>query len=130
LDIGEPVKIINLAKDMIKLSGYEPGVDIEIIYTGIRPGEKLYEELLTSEEVASATCHEKIFVARPYLVDAMALEKELANLEVQTQYIDGERLFQSLRRIVPGFKDCRGQYDVLEIDTDKRTATQKSVFQI
>lgn len=65
LDMGEPVKITDLAEDLIKLSGYEPNVDIKIEYTGIRPGEKLYEELLTSEEGTKATKHERIFVAQP-----------------------------------------------------------------
>lgn len=64
LDMGEPVKIIDLAKDLIRLSGFEPHVDIEIIYSGIRPGEKLYEELLTAEEGTQATKHDKIFFAK------------------------------------------------------------------
>lgn len=107
LDMGEPVKIDDLARDMIKLSGYEPDRDIEIVYTGIRPGEKLYEELLTAEEGASATCHSKIFVARPCLVDASGLKKELVNLEGLSDYVNGEDLFGLLQRIIPGFKDCR-----------------------
>lgn len=64
LDMGEPVKIDQLAKDLIRLSGLEPNKDIEIKYSGIRPGEKLYEELLTSEEGAKATKHDRIFVAK------------------------------------------------------------------
>ena len=65
LDMGEPVKILDLAKTLITLSGLEPGKDIEIVFTGIRPGEKLYEELLTAEEGINATTHKRIFVARP-----------------------------------------------------------------
>lgn len=64
LDMGEPVKIVDLAKDLIRLSGFEPDEDIEIVYTGIRPGEKLYEELLTAEEGTTATHHKKIFEAK------------------------------------------------------------------
>jgi FlaA1/EpsC-like NDP-sugar epimerase len=64
LDMGKPVKIVDLAKDLIKLSGFEPHVDIEIVYSGIRPGEKLYEELLTAEEGTKATKHNKIFFAK------------------------------------------------------------------
>ncbi len=64
LDMGEPVKITSLAHDLIKLSGLTPGDDIEIVYTGMRPGEKMFEELLTDEESTSATMHSKIFIAR------------------------------------------------------------------
>ena len=62
LDMGSPVKIDDLARNMIRLSGYEPDVDIEIVYTGLRPGEKLYEELLMSEEGLDKTANELIFV--------------------------------------------------------------------
>ncbi len=64
LNMGEPVKILDLANDLIKLSGYEPGKDIDIVYTGIRPGEKLYEEMLTAQEEISTTTHEKIYIAK------------------------------------------------------------------
>ncbi|NHW60206.1 polysaccharide biosynthesis protein, partial [Escherichia coli] len=63
-DMGEPVKILNLARRMIKLSGLEPDVDIEIVYTGLRPGEKLYEELLSDDTKALPTHHEKIMISR------------------------------------------------------------------
>ena len=64
LDMGEPVKIVTLAEDLIKLNHLEPYVDIDIVFTGLRPGEKLFEELLTAEEGTDKTYHEKIFVAR------------------------------------------------------------------
>jgi len=73
LDMGEPVKIVDLAKDMIKFSGLEPDRDIKIKFTGIRPGEKLFEELLTAEEGSCTTKHKRIFVAKPSLVDLSAL---------------------------------------------------------
>ena len=65
LDMGEPVKIYDLAVSLIKLSGLEPNVDIEIKITGLRPGEKLYEELLMSEEGLTKTSHDKIFIGQP-----------------------------------------------------------------
>lgn len=65
LDMGEPVKIIDLARDLIRLSGFEPDIDIKIEYTGLRPGEKLYEELLLAEEGINKTIHEKIYVGKP-----------------------------------------------------------------
>lgn len=103
LDMGEPVKIVDLAYDMIRLSGYEPGKDIDIVYTGIRPGEKLYEELLTSDEGTSATCHKKIFTARPCLVDTAGFEKEIMSLEKLLSEVDSEVLFRIIKSVVPGF---------------------------
>lgn len=64
LDMGEPVKIVDLVKDMIELSGFQSGIDVEIVYTGLRPGEKIFEELFTKNEQPKRTNHEKIFVAR------------------------------------------------------------------
>src|SRR5205814_9626084 len=65
LDMGEPVRILDLAKDLIRLSGFEVGRDIQIEFTGLRPGEKMYEELLTHRETLGHTRHQKIFVAPP-----------------------------------------------------------------
>ena len=65
LDMGEPVRIMDLAENIIRLSGYVPGVDIDIEITGLRPGEKLYEELLLDEEKTSKTAHQKIYVEHP-----------------------------------------------------------------
>ena len=65
LDMGDPVKIMDLAEKLIRLSGFEPRKDIEIRITGLRPGEKLYEELLLDEEGIRATTHDKIFVGHP-----------------------------------------------------------------
>ncbi len=64
LDMGEPVKIVRIAEELIRLHGLEPNKDIDIKFTGLRPGEKLFEEILTAEEGADASCHEKIFIAR------------------------------------------------------------------
>lgn len=74
LDMGKPVKIIDLAYDLIRLSGLEPEVDIEIKFIGMRPGEKLYEELLTAEEGTTATKHKRIFVAKPNGVNPAVIE--------------------------------------------------------
>ena len=63
-DMGEPVKILNLATRMIKLSGYEPNVDIKLVYTGLRPGEKLYEELLSDSTKTMPTHHKKIMISK------------------------------------------------------------------
>ena len=80
LDMGEPVKITRLAEEIIRLSGMEPGKDIEITYTGIRPGEKLFEEILTTEEVATSTKHKKIFVAKDTEPDAEVLRATMREI--------------------------------------------------
>ncbi|NLZ54949.1 MAG: polysaccharide biosynthesis protein [Thermoanaerobacteraceae bacterium] len=77
LDMGQPVKIYDLAKNLIRLSGYKPDEDIKIIFTGLRPGEKLYEELLLKEEGLRTTKHDKIFVAKPIFTDSALLKREL-----------------------------------------------------
>ncbi|GIM32937.1 polysaccharide biosynthesis protein [Paraclostridium bifermentans] len=89
LDMGEPVKIIDLAKNLIKLSGFEPDVDICIEFTGLRPGEKLYEELLMSEEGLTDTSHEKIFIGKPISIN---VEKCKMNLEFLKAIVDKERV--------------------------------------
>lgn len=81
LDMGEPVKIYDMAVKLIKLSGLEPDVDIQIKVTGLRPGEKLYEELLMAEEGLTETKHDKIHVARPSDIDMEKLEANLAKLQ-------------------------------------------------
>ena len=81
LDMGEPIKIINLAKDLITLSGLEPEIDIPIKITGIRPGEKLNEELLTAAEGTKATKYEKIFIAKPESINPERLLKNLDDLQ-------------------------------------------------
>lgn len=81
LDMGKPVKIYDMAVKLIKLSGLEPDVDIQIKVTGLRPGEKLYEELLMAEEGLTETKHDKIHVARPSNIDMEKLEAKLAKLQ-------------------------------------------------
>lgn len=77
LDMGEPVKIVDLAKNLIRLSGFKEGKDIDIVYTGLRPGEKLFEELLMEEEGLTKTRSEKIFVAKPGDITYKALEGQI-----------------------------------------------------
>ena len=84
LDMGEPVKIVDLAKDLIKLSGFEPQTDIPIIFTGMREGEKIYEELLTKEEEVSTTQHERIFTANNLNQNISELQEELSKLSSVT----------------------------------------------
>ncbi len=87
LDMGEPVKIVDLANNLIRLSGFEPGVDIKIEYSGLRPGEKLYEELLMSEEGLTKTANSKIFIGKPVEFDS---KKVMHNLEMLKKIVDNE----------------------------------------
>ena len=82
LDMGEPVKIDTMARNMIRLSGYEPDVDIKIEYTGLRPGEKLYEELLMKEEGLQETANKLIHIGKPIEMDDEKFKEQLARLEV------------------------------------------------
>ena len=79
--MGEPVKIDTMARNMIRLSGYEPDVDIKIEYTGLRPGEKLYEELLMKEEGMQETANKLIHIGKPIEMDDEKFKEQLASLE-------------------------------------------------
>jgi len=102
LDMGEPVKILELAQKLILLSGLRPGRDIPIVYTGIRPGEKLFEELNLEDELTLATCHRKIKVFQGTRAPA-GFGDEIRRLELLCETRDEARLLQVLRRIVPGY---------------------------
>lgn len=104
LDMGKPVKIADLARDLITLSGLEPEVDIAIEYTGLRPGEKLYEELLTAEEGVNATRHSQIFVARARRFKPGELEKSLKRLENASRQGRSEAIVRALRSWLPSYQ--------------------------
>lgn len=104
LDMGKPVKIIDLAKDLIRLSGYEPDVDIKIQFTGIRPGEKLYEELLTAEEGITATKHSRIFVAKPNGIDVNLLEELTHVIRERGNYLTHDEVIKLLQTVIPDFR--------------------------
>ena len=104
LDMGEPVKIYDLAYDLIRLSGYEPNKDIKIKVTGLRPGEKLYEELLMSEEGLTNTSHKKIFIGKPTFTDIDILKKNLDKLNEIIKKDDIDGLIYKIKEIVPTYK--------------------------
>lgn len=81
LDMGEPVKILDLATNLIKLSGYRVGEDIQIVFTGLRPGEKMYEELLMNEEGLKETANKMIFIGKPIEFDEEVFRSQLVELE-------------------------------------------------
>lgn len=103
LNMGEPVKIIDLAKDLIELTGLAPGDDIDIVFTGLRPGEKLYEELLLEGEDYRTTQHEKIWIsanANSFL-SGSELERSLAEIAQAAIRMEGERVASLLRQLLP-----------------------------
>lgn len=103
LDMGEPMRIDDLARNLIKLSGLKPDEDIKIEYTGLRPGEKLYEELLMAEEGLQKTAHEKIFIGKPLEFDREEFLKQLQELKKEA-YQDGEHIRESVRAIVSTYR--------------------------
>jgi FlaA1/EpsC-like NDP-sugar epimerase len=111
LDMGDPIKVLDLAKELIHLSGFEVGEDIEIKIVGLRPGEKMFEEILTEEErsrVLGNSGHEKIFIAKVGEVDKEKLEKDIKELEVLARKMDSEGIVRKLKEIVPNYKPNRG----------------------
>ncbi|HWQ72194.1 MAG TPA: nucleoside-diphosphate sugar epimerase/dehydratase [Desulfitobacteriaceae bacterium] len=104
LDMGDPVKIVDLARDLIKLSGFEPDVDILIKFTGIRPGEKLYEELLTAEEGTSHTKHSRIFVAKPNDLNNAKIAGIIHVICERGSYLTREEIVQLLQTVIPEFR--------------------------
>ena len=108
LDMGEPVKIYDMAVNLIKLSGLEPNVDVEIKFTGLRPGEKLYEEILMAEEGLEATKHDKIHIAEPMNINMDMIENKLKKLNKLLETSNNEdkvKIRKVIKDIVPTFRD-------------------------
>ncbi len=102
LDMGKPVKILDLAENLIRLSGFQPGKDIKIEFTGLRPGEKLYEELLMSEEGMSATENELIHIGKPINIDEEKFMAGLAHLR-EVMYDDNVDIRALVKELVPTY---------------------------
>lgn len=113
-DMGEPVKILDLARRMIKLSGFEPNIDIKIIYTGLRPGEKLYEELLSDNAKTLPTHNEKIMISKDPTMSFSEID-DLVNLITQAS-VEKEKVevVKILKLIVPEFISNNSIYEVLD----------------
>ncbi|EGT3616448.1 polysaccharide biosynthesis protein [Clostridium perfringens] len=116
LDMGKPVKIYDLTRDLIKLSGFEPEKDIKIEISGLRPGEKLYEELLMNEEGLTKTRHEKIFIGKPGKYDLERLKLGIKALIDISELGDDEILKTALQFIVKTYKrlDCEEEENTFE----------------
>lgn len=102
LDMGEPVKILDLAENMIRLSGLVPGEDIEIKFTGLRPGEKLYEELLIDDNNKKETANKRIFIGQPIKIDEAEFDEKMKELEKAT-FSEDENIRQVVKKLVPEY---------------------------
>ena len=107
LDMGNPVSIYKMAEELIRLSGLEPDRDIPIVISGKRPGEKLFEELLTAEEGTTATLHKKIYYAKiKEKVDRHYLDKIDTLIGLSRENNNDARLFTLLKELVPSYQNC------------------------
>jgi len=104
LDMGEPVRIVDLAERMIQLAGLKPHIDIDIVFTGLRPGEKLYEELFDPSEVYHRHPKDDYFIASPRVIDKKLLHKTLAMLQEAVMREDSTRAVELLHHIVPEYQ--------------------------
>jgi len=103
LDMGTPVKIVDMARDLIRLSGLEPDIDIRIEFSGLRPGEKLTEELITEGEDILKTCHEKILVLKPLECDLTLLNGALESILTSARGQNGENIKAHLKEMVKDY---------------------------
>lgn len=124
LDMGKPVRIVDLAERMIQLAGFKPGIDIEIAYTGLRPGEKLYEELFDPSEVQDGKSEDGYVVASPRVMDNNFLLRTLHGLEQAADEEDVDRAVQLLKHIVPEYRPAKSE--VLQGDVELREDAKPS----
>lgn len=105
LDMGKPVLIYDLACDLIRLSGHDPDNDIKIVFTGLRPGEKLFEEISLAEEDVSKTTNNKIYICRPVEYDGIKIKNLVRELNERIHDNDEQGVFSCVNRLVPTFND-------------------------
>ena len=105
--MGDPVKIDTLARNLIKLSGFKPDEDIKIVYTGLRPGEKLYEEKLMAEEGTQKTDNDLIFVGKPLDIDEDVFLRELKEIYESAMENDEDKTVKCIEKMVPTYKCMR-----------------------
>jgi FlaA1/EpsC-like NDP-sugar epimerase len=114
-DMGKPVKIIDLARKMIKLAGYLPEKDIKIKIVGLRPGEKLYEELLNDSSKTIATYHEKIMIAEEIQDEFESLHADINDLIANVNYLENDEIVRKMKNIVPEFKSMNSTFELLDV---------------
>lgn len=104
LDMGKPVRIVDLAERMIQLAGYRPRVDIDIVFSGLRPGEKLFEELFDPSEALDGRTPEGYVVASPRIIDRRLIERTMTEILACVEREDGPRALELLAHIVPEYR--------------------------
>jgi FlaA1/EpsC-like NDP-sugar epimerase len=118
LDMGEPVRIVDLARNMITLSGFRPGEDIDVVFTGIRPGEKLFEELRTEGEGIEPTVHPKIHVWKSRPMDWEEIRWAIAELETLQHCMNRQEIVAAFQRLVPEYEPLNPPEDNGAPETD------------
>lgn len=113
-DMGESVKVIDLANNMIKLSGLEPGRDIEVVFTGLRPGEKLYEEVLSDAENTIPTHHKKILRAKVREYGFDEVEQDISGLIALFDEQNNEKIVSRLKKLIPEYISSNSQFEALD----------------
>ena len=112
--MGKPVKILDLARNMIRLAGYTPEKDIQIVFTGLRPGEKLYEELLNQKETTLPTANEKIMVARVREFEFDKVSEEVDQLIKTSQQSKPFTTVKLMKQLVPEYISNNSVYEQLD----------------
>jgi FlaA1/EpsC-like NDP-sugar epimerase len=126
LDMGQPVKIVDMACDLIELSGLVPYKDIKINFTGLRPGEKLFEELLTAEEGTTSTKHKKIFVANLKAINEKKLQQGLMALKVIKH---SDEVIRALENLLPTYQNSREKYCYIDEKLSVKSQPVDSIVQ-
>jgi FlaA1/EpsC-like NDP-sugar epimerase len=119
-DMGEPVKIVDLAKNMIRLAGYTPDVDIKIEFIGERPGEKLYEEVFSKNEKMKETHHEKIMISKESMVQLQEAENIIAKLKSLEGFYEPELFRVVIKDLIPEYQSVAGNTKVVNFTTGKK----------
>jgi len=120
-DMGKPVKVVDLADKMIRLSGKQPGADIDIVFTGLRPGEKLYEELLSNKENTLPTYHDKILIARVREYDFHLVSNKIDKLLASAGKHYTYETVALMKDIVPEFISNNSSFETLDVKADKKS---------
>jgi FlaA1/EpsC-like NDP-sugar epimerase len=102
--MGEQIRIVDLARDLITLAALKPDVDIAIDFIGLRPGEKMFEELLLDKEADQATSHDRIFIAQPDTFKIRTLNSHIKSLRSAAKHSDEQKIRQIIRSMVPGYR--------------------------
>ncbi|OAB77323.1 polysaccharide biosynthesis protein [Cochleicola gelatinilyticus] len=126
-DMGEPVRIMDLAVKMIKLAGYIPNEEIDIKITGLRPGEKLYEELISDSSRALPTHHEKIMISKDYIEDFDLVSKGINKLIEAALKFDENKVVTRLKNLVPEFISKNSEFESLDTDEEIIEAPEKDL---